>query len=115
MERFTAGEMKGEKNNDWMLLEKISQHQIEDKDQAASTMNNVAIAWSNYCNTRDPVISAARKRCEHLRLAITKCEYFEQALCNCQLWCNNMNHILNLRILSDIHGLDIPLEYKVYN
>lgn len=60
----------------------------------------------------DTCLPAARERCESLRQAITKCDYFEQALCNCQSWCNHMNHILNLQISSDIHGLDVPHDYK---
>lgn len=76
-------------------------------------MINLAAAWLNYCNKRNIVVPTARERCESLRLAITKCEYFEYELCKCQTWSTHMNHILNVKNPSDIHSLEIPIEYKV--
>lgn len=77
-------------------------------------MTNLSTAWSNYCNTSNVVVPAARKRCENLRLAITNCEHFEHELCKFQTWCTHMNHLLSVRNTSEIHGLEIPIDYKVY-
>uniref|UniRef100_A0A915DTQ8 Uncharacterized protein n=1 Tax=Ditylenchus dipsaci TaxID=166011 RepID=A0A915DTQ8_9BILA len=90
-------------------LESAAAIKAASSDESAAS-NTDSIERLN--KVRDQIVPFARERCEGLRQAVARCDYFEQALCNCQSWCSHMHHILNLRISSDIHALDVPHEYK---
>ncbi|KAI1731516.1 calponin homology (CH) domain-containing protein [Ditylenchus destructor] len=110
LERLQSAERECDDEGDWSLMDQLPDGRGISGNSGESETDANSLQSMRY--KRNTVVPIARERCEALRQAVARCDYFEQALCNCQSWCAHMHHILNLRISSDIHALDVPHEYK---
>lgn len=86
LERLQLIEFESNNDGSWSLLSDIANTPIID----STISQKMQLLKQKY----DQIIPIARERCERLRHAIIKCDYFEQALCNCQSWSLHMSHIL---------------------
>lgn len=101
LERLTSVDRDAEVDGNWTLLSEMAAIPARPDGK-----NPIGDQWDQLLRQREMILPLAKEKCDRcvvvvntniskeaflrLRMAVSKCDYFEQALCNCQSWTNHV-------------------------